>query len=114
MAWVQPPQFGSCPASNNFGIENREEYFYLSISRSKYLQVRGAGDHGGVLRGGVRHVGPVHCRCHHTGHYTTLYLNCYNLHQFVDIVSLVLSTAINNWKYSSEWHLFYLPINYGP
>ena len=28
MAWVQPPQFGSCPASNNFGIENREEYLY--------------------------------------------------------------------------------------
>ena len=33
-----------------------------------YLQVRGAGDDGGVLRGGVRHVGPVHCRGHHTGH----------------------------------------------
>ena len=113
MAWVQPPQFGSCPSSNNFGVENREKYL-LFTSRSKYLQVRGAGDHGGVLRGGVRHVGPVHCRCHHTGHYTTLYLHFYNLHQFVDIVSLVLSTAINNWKYSSEWHLFYLPINYGP
>ena len=73
MAWVQSPQFGSCPSSNK-GVENREEYFFLSISRSKYLQVRGAGDHGGVLRGGVRHVGPVHCRCHHTGHYITLYL----------------------------------------